>query len=516
MQNKKFVRLNIDDNHLSLGNFIRIIKENSTSSASFYQSDLFCIIFNLDSTIADSTVNNYCTGFRKINNMYKNYYVNLKEDYKKNNLVLLPTILNILNTLYENKTSLSTDSLKYINNDKKLKEICEKLYYISKNDVYVPSSFSEILYKHLQKNNLYEFICQVLFYIIIDKKQPIQIDESLNNIIEKNIYGTNISLNSIEDYVNIQLNSSIWSIRAIFELAKNNNPFACFEIASLEFFGVISGCPRYEKAYEYYKIAESSGHPTATWAIGYLYYNGYIGSKSKHDLYLAFKYFNKARKLKCSNAFNSLGLIILNGNIPHIKPNEKLACYYFEKAVLLGNVYGYNNLGKIYENKKEYNKAFYYFNKASDVSDSYAQNKMGEYYRLGLGCKKDLKKSYEYYLESSNSCKFTLCVWSKYNLAKYFYKYGVPEIGIKKDIKKSVRLLEEISDCLIEALEELIYIHYELYLKSKKDENIKKKVKLYITKLECMENYDENIKKRVSITLKELFDTNHIILPDEK
>ena len=75
---KNFIRLNINDNYLSFGNFFRILKEESNNSASFWQADLFSIIFNTDS-IADSTVNNYCTGFRAINSTYKNY-INISLD----------------------------------------------------------------------------------------------------------------------------------------------------------------------------------------------------------------------------------------------------------------------------------------------------------------------------------------------------------------------------------------------------------------------------------------------------
>ena len=86
---KNFIRININDNYLSFGNFFRILKEESNNSASFWQADLFSIIFNTDS-IADSTVNNYCTGFRAINSTYKNYIKSLKVDYQKNSSTLLP------------------------------------------------------------------------------------------------------------------------------------------------------------------------------------------------------------------------------------------------------------------------------------------------------------------------------------------------------------------------------------------------------------------------------------------
>ena len=126
--------------------------------------------------------------------------------------------------------------------------------------------------------------------------------ENINNLIEKSIYDTNISMKDIQEFIQIQLNSGIWSLRAFKQLADKGNPFACYEMASMEYNGIITGKPRYDKAYQYYMTAAKFNHPVATWAIGYLYYNGNVGTKSKRDLMLAVKYFNKARKLKCSNA----------------------------------------------------------------------------------------------------------------------------------------------------------------------------------------------------------------------
>ena len=44
------------------------------------------------------------------------------------------------------------------------------------------------------------------------------------------------------------------------------------------------------------------------------------------------------------------------------------------------------------------------------------------------------------------------------------------EIGINKDLNKAIELLEDVVDDLLEASEELLYIYYELYLKSDKKE----------------------------------------------
>lgn len=455
MLQKKFIRLNTNDNYLSFGNVFRIIKEEANSNNMFLQADLFAIIFNTYN-IADSTVNNYCTGLRAINSKYKNYFKEIKNKFEKDKNILIITIGKILELIEGKEIDVDNITIEQINENFKLRHICNRLYNISKNDSDVSIILSNELYKNLEENNLYDFMAQVLFYVILDKKQPIYINEQLNDIIEKSIYDTNISFNDIQDFIKIQLNSGILSIRGIKELAKKNNPFACFEIASMEFYGIITGKARYEEAYKYYKIAAEHNHPVANWAIGYLYYEGYIGNKSKRDLYLAFKYFNKARKLKCSNAFNSFGLIILNGNMPHIKKNKDKAIEMFEKAKSLGNIYAYNNLGKIFEEEKNYKKAYEYYLVSANLGESWAANKIGDFCRKGIVGTKDLKKAFDYYTISSESPKFILYPWSKYNLAKYFYENGNLEIGVKQDINKAIELLEDISDELNEANEELM------------------------------------------------------------
>lgn len=512
MTGKNFIRLNINDNYLSLGNLFRVIKEEANNSNVFWQPDLFAIIFNTYN-IADSTVNNYCTGLRAINPQYKNYFRDIKNKYEKDENVLIETISRILE-LVENKDRGMANSItiEQINTSIKLRHICNRLYSISKNDSDVSIRLSNILYKSLEEENLYKFITEVLFYVILEKKQPIYIDEQLNDVIEKNIYDTNISVNDIQDFIKIQLNSGIWSIRGIKELAKRNNPFACFEMASMECYGIATGKPRYEEAYKYYKIAAEHNHPVANWAIGYLYYEGHIGSRSKRDLYLAFKYFNRARKSKCSNAFNSLGVVFIRGDIPHIKKNKKKAVEMFNKAISLGNIYAYNNLGKIYEDEKLYTKAYENYIVAAKLGESWAANKIGEFYRKGIAKGKDLSQAFEYYTISSESPQFTLCLWSKYNLAKYFYKDGNLEVGINKDINKAIQLLEDVSDELIDASRELIYIYYELYIGSgKKEHCYLDKINLYKQKCEKHINYNNKVKKEIEENIKQIYDNVGLI-----
>ena len=493
---KNFIRMNVNDNYLSLGNLFRVIKEESNINNTFWQPTLFSIIFDTED-IADSTINNYCTGLRAINPKYKEYISNLKIKFNKDNTLLIPMLTKLLN-LIKNE-DIVYKNIEQINKCIKLKRICQRLYYISKNDIDVDNDLSIQLYTLLENSNFYNFFATVLFYVVLEKKQPIFYNDELNKIIEENIYDTNISMKDIQDFISIQLSSWICSMRTIKKLVKNKNPLACFEIGSLEYYGIITGMPRYEKAYEYYKIAADNKHPIANWVIGHLYYNGYIGNKTKRDIYLAIKYFNKARKLNCSYSYNSFGLMYLNGNIKHITKNKQKAIQYFEKAIEFDNVYAYNNLGKIFENEGNPSKAYEYYINSANQGESWALNKLGEFYRNGIGVKKDLKKAFECYTESSEATIFTLCYWSKYNLAKYFYKNGNLECGIKKDIDKAINLLNDVSSFLIEALEELIYIYYDLYLLDKKKyfDKLQKTIEL----CQNHKNYNEEIGKRINTVL---------------
>ena len=449
MKNKNFIRLNTNDQYLSLGNVFRIIKEEALNK-NFVQADLFGLIFNAED-VADSTVNNYCTGLRPINVIYKNYFKSLKESFSKNSKIFISIMREILILLEDEDITANNFGIKHINSNKKLKNVCERLYSISKNDTDISIKTSNELLKLLNSNDLYNFIINVLSYVILEKKQPIHIEENINNMIEQSIYNTNISMKDIRDYIQIQLNSGVWSLRAFKQLADKQNPLACFEMASMEYYGIITGKPRYERAYAYYLTAAKYNHPVANWAIGYMYYNGCIGNKSKRDLYLALKYFNIARKLNCSNAYNSLGLAILNGTIPHIKPNKKKAIEYFNMAISKGNIYAYNNLGTIYEKEKNYKKAVEYFKVSAENGDSWSNNKLGEYCYHGIVGRKDMKKAFEYYTKASDSTQFTLCPWANYNLATKYYAHGNIEANVNKDISKAIELLEEIEDKIPEA-----------------------------------------------------------------
>ena len=132
---KKFIKMNSSDNHLSLGNLCRTIKEISNNKVFASQTEIFCTIFNIDD-ISDSTVNNYCIGYRSIGSDYKDIYYNFKKKMQNDDFILIDITLNIISILdgniYTNDNNIET--LKLINSNSNFQKLINSLYNIAKND----------------------------------------------------------------------------------------------------------------------------------------------------------------------------------------------------------------------------------------------------------------------------------------------------------------------------------------------------------------------------------------------
>ena len=154
----------------------------------------------------------------------------------------------------------------------------------------------------------------------------------------------------------------------------------------------------------------------------------------------------------------------------------------------------------IAEKNNKFEEAYNNYLISANLGDSWAQNKIGEFYRLGIYVEKDLKEAYNYYLKSTECPKLSLCPWSKYNLAKYFYLHGIPEIEVFKNTNKAINLLEDICNDLIEANEELIYIYYELYMNTKNEDYLIK-LNYYCDLITKNQKYSSIIKNRIEKSL---------------
>lgn len=490
--------MNDNNNQLSLGNFCRILKEKSLNKSFAGQSEIFCALFNLD-TVNDSTINNYCIGARSIGSNYKEQYYNYKRNYHKNNLFMLDIILNLTSLLDGYIYTDEYKNINFLNNNQNLKNLCNSLYNLAKNDTSVSSEFTKKLQKVITKNNFYACLTEIIFYIILEKKQPIYMETIVNETVENILNNTNISINDLQNFLILQFKDGTNYTYSLKQLAKDNNPYACFELGMMEYNGEINGTPRYNKSYEYFKTAASFNHPRANYLIAKMLLDKKIGTLSQKDINLAWNYLQTAANLGSIAALNAIGLFYLN-----YQSDEKTAITYFIKATQSNYVYAYNNLGKIYETKKDYQTAFSYYLKSANLEESWACNKIGEMYRLGIGTEKNLKKAYDYYNLSLEVPIKLVNHWSKYNLAKYFYLKGNYETNIEQNIPLALSLLEEAKkNNLLEANIELLYYYTNKYFQ-KKEEKTLTIINNLIQEIENHPNFNLTYKQQLEKTINQI------------
>ena len=488
---KKYLKMNHNNNQLSLGNTCLIIKDLSKNKTLANQTDIFCAIFNIESA-NDSTVNNYCVGCRSIGGEYKKIYQEINQNKKSFN----PILKNIFHILEGNYENIPPNTL---NNEDSIKLLAKKLYNLAKNDRSILQTFISQLRISLEKENYVNSIQQILTYIILEKKQPIYIENIVNDTIENILSNTNISLNDLEKFLTIQFNDGLNYNYSLKKLAKENNPYASFELGLMEYKGDFSGTPNYEKCYSYLKIAADANHPRATYLIAKMLLTGNIGTKSKEDMNKAFQYLKKAEDLGNIAALNQLGLYYKN-----IKKDKETSIKYLKKAAAKNYPYAFNNLGMIYEKEKNYELAFKYYLKSAELEESWACNKVGEFYRLGTHCQKDLKKAFIYYKTALDVPKNLQNNYAKYNLAKYFYLNGCYEIEVEKNISHALNLLEDASNHnLLEATIELLNYYTKLYFQ-KKENNTLEKINQLLFKIENHPLYNKKQKEQIEITINTL------------
>ena len=95
---KKFIKMNNNQNQLSLGNFCKNIKELAKNKSVGNQTEVFYCLFNVDD-VSDSTVNNYCIGYRAIGSEFRQKYISYKNHYMQNPEIFDEVIIGLLSIL---------------------------------------------------------------------------------------------------------------------------------------------------------------------------------------------------------------------------------------------------------------------------------------------------------------------------------------------------------------------------------------------------------------------------------
>ncbi len=396
---KRYIKMN-EKNILSLGNICNCIKEVSCGKSAM-QKEIFCVLFNTND-INNSTVNNYIIGIRAIGVLYKKVYIDLYNKYKEDKNIFCNIVINIISLLDEKIYNINENKLDFINNNYNFNNLCIKILDICNKDNSLSEDFVNKLNNFVKHNNLYDMFVLALYHSIVVNKQPIFVTD----------VNVSFNKNELENYMKVKLYEGVSYVSSLILLSKNKNMYACAEIGSLAYDGLINGNADYNMAYKYYLIAADKGHPKACYMIANLIYKGFV----KENVNIMWKYLNKGIKLGSNAAINLKGLCYLNGVNPKNIINKNKAIEYFNEASKSGYAFAYNNLGYIYEKDNDVNKAIEYYKISADLGNSWALNKMGEYYRN----KGDMETAYLYYTMSNDAPINERCKWAKYNLEKYF------------------------------------------------------------------------------------------------
>lgn len=415
---RNYIKMNDNDNYLSLGNVINTIKKVSNNKNAM-QTELFCTIFNVNNVNA-TTINNYCIGYRAIGLEYKRVFVDLKRKFDQDKEIYIDIILGILSIMDDVIYIKDGSSLELINTNKKLNEVIKELLVIAHNDDHIEKE----TINNIKKLNDYEAFIELLNYSILENNQPVY-TQSIN---------IKINREELNEYLKIKLYYGESYINSLIELSRKDNMYACAELGSLEFDGYISGKPNYKKCYDYYYKAALKDHPKGCWMVANLMLTGRV----KLEFDTMWKYLNKSIELGSFAGYNTLGLCYLRGINKQNKKDLNEARKNFQISAEHGYVFAFNNLGKTYEEEGNIEEAIKYYKVSADMNECWALNKVGEYYRK----KGDLKTAYIYYLKASESPITERIKYPFYNLAKYYYENGCEEANIKKDTSKAKELYD--------------------------------------------------------------------------
>ncbi len=481
---KEYIRLNNNDNHLSLGNLFRIIKDMAKNKRAALQTEIFCTMFDIDN-INDTTVNNYCLGARSIGSDYKQIYLNKKKKYEIDNEEFCDIVLNILSIIDGFIYDIKDNKKDFIKKNNSIKELCKKLYNIAKNDNDVSNELVDNIKKYIDINNYYDCLVIIMLFIVLDKKQPIYEDSLKKEVLENILNDTSISAKSLEEYLSLKLKEGINYDLSMKLLAINGNAYACYELGCNEYYGYYKGYPRYDEAYKYFIKAAEYNHASAIYMLGCLYSKGLISNKSNKDLEKSYNYFVKASELGNIAALNSLGIMYYEGIYP-VKKDINKAKELFIKASKVNYAYAFNNLARL-DKEKEYE----YLSISANLGESWACNKIGLYY-WNNG---DEKEAYRYWNKAIEASKHTLCYYAYYNLAKYFYLYGYDEV--KKDYYKAIEYLNIAKDNgILEAIVLLLIIRIE-----EKNKNV---INELVNEIERHPKYNDIVRINVEKILKSI------------
>ena len=214
------------------------------------------------------------------------------------------------------------------------------------------------------------------------------------------------------------------AITELKPLADQGDARAQFWYGNLIFNGL--GTPKNMKlGIEFYRLSAEKNFPLALHELGHIYDNG-LGVEQ--DIDEAINWYEKAiTEGRVVYSYHNLGMIYQYGS-KNIEVNVDKAIELYKEAANQNYLGSIQNLGIIYHQIKDYDKALKWLNKAADLGLPQANYVLMEMYLNGDGVKQDFGEGIRLAKLAADSGYYL----AQHNLGR-FYHFGL--VGLEKDYK---------------------------------------------------------------------------------
>ena len=214
------------------------------------------------------------------------------------------------------------------------------------------------------------------------------------------------------------------AIKELKPLADQGDARAQFWYGNLIFNGL--GTPKNMKlGIEFYRLSAEKNFPLALHELGHIFDNG-LGVEQ--DIDEAINWYEKAiTEGRVVYSYHNLGMIYQYGS-KNIEVNVDKAIELYKEAANQNYLGSIQNLGIIYHQIKDYDKALKWLNKAADLGVPQANYVLMKMYLNGDGVKQDFGEGIRLAKLAADSGYYL----AQHNLGR-FYHFGL--VGLEKDYK---------------------------------------------------------------------------------
>jgi len=146
--------------------------------------------------------------------------------------------------------------------------------------------------------------------------------------------------------------------------------------------------------------------------------NAYDVSFKKKDYIKGYELLSKIIKFNSPDCFWRLAEMYEYGY--GVKKNFKIAIAYYQKAVSLGDIRWYSDIGNLYRKQRKFYSAKKYFLLGVKYNQVLSFYYLGNIYEFGKGVKKNKSKAIYYFFQASNRGN----LFAKLRFAKYLSSGG--------------------------------------------------------------------------------------------